>query len=117
MRRRQRLPLHALYGIEYQTYSGASCVRTLRRTRALRGRISIKPTRKRPYAVRTPKAIDPTAAQTNITRFNASAISSDPRRKIAGEKFLVGISAVWARLTFAECHSVVSRIVSEILSR
>ena len=39
-----------------------------------RGRINANTTRKIPYAVRTPNAIDPTVAHTNITKFNKSAI-------------------------------------------
>jgi len=39
-----------------------------------RGRINANTARKIPYAVRTPNAIDPTVAQTNITKFNKSAI-------------------------------------------
>jgi hypothetical protein len=40
------------------------------------GRIIAKPTRKIPYAANTPNAIDPNAAQTNITKFNTSAMIS-----------------------------------------
>ena len=39
-----------------------------------RGRIIANPTRKIPYAARTPKAIAPIVAQTNITKLNKSAI-------------------------------------------
>jgi hypothetical protein len=38
------------------------------------GRINAKPTRKIPYAVKTPNAIEPNVAQTNIAKFNTSAM-------------------------------------------
>jgi hypothetical protein len=69
-------------GKSYETnsdYSGASCVATLIEDRSLRGRISVNPIRKIPYAVRTPNAIEPIAAHINITKLNASAIPIDPR--------------------------------------
>lgn len=40
----------------------------------LRGRISENPNRKMAYAVRTPNAIEPTDAHTNINKFRKSAI-------------------------------------------
>jgi len=43
-------------------------------TSCLRGRISENPNRKMAYAARTPNAIEPTDAQTNINKFNKSAI-------------------------------------------
>jgi len=53
-------------------YSGASCARTFTGAGLGFGRISANPIRKMPYAVRTPNAIDPSAAQTNMVKFNRS---------------------------------------------
>lgn len=49
-------------------YSEASCAVTFTGTTARRGRIIANPILKIPYAVRTPKAIEPIAAQINITK-------------------------------------------------
>jgi len=49
------------------------------------GRIIENPTRKIPYAIRTPNAIAKSAAQTNITKLNKSSISFRPPVKVAGE--------------------------------
>lgn len=42
------------------------------------GRINAKPTRKIPYAVNTPNAIEPTVAHTNIVKFSTSAMGIFP---------------------------------------
>ncbi len=56
------------WGTKLCAYSETSCAVTLTGTTARRGRIIANPILKMPYAVRTPKAIDPIAAQINITK-------------------------------------------------
>jgi len=51
-----------------KNYSDASCALTFTATTERLGRIIANPMRNIPYAVRTPKAMEPIAAQINITK-------------------------------------------------
>jgi len=55
-------------GKSWQIYSEASCALTFTGRTGRLGRIIANPTRKIPYAVRTPNAMEPIAAQINITK-------------------------------------------------
>jgi hypothetical protein len=72
--------------------------------------MSANPNRKMPYAVRTPNAIEPAAAQTNIIRLNTSAIFLDPQIKATGE-----IPHIFYRPASRSPPQLVSWIVSENL--